>query len=475
MISQTLYRILVPDAPAHRRTEGDLRSDPMFEARLRTGGLMRTLRPQPGLQQPSLVSSFSGRIERILFAWPTFAVTDPTLADAYRSVIGALRRGTEFVIVHHEGSQPAIASWFSAAGHPEESLIWVPLPAYVRFTDWAEDAYVSLTDSADGTHYLMEPWEFLRAGDALIADAVEEHGDSRASQAPLIFQGGNCLIGEGVWLLGKDYFADSLDLVGREDPPIRMPSDTDRASFVRRLFERYVDGGRRLVLIGTDRLIPVPDMVGLRDGEDYFLDLAGDGVGSFQPIFHIDMFITLLGPGDGGRPRAMVGSPELADRMLGTYSPWALGSVYDGVAASLEGEGFEVIRNPLVHQPRSGERLTVAELRARSQQAGNEALGPAVDDLVAAGASADDVVTIRSWHHITWNNCLVEDSPQEGRHVYLPTFGHAPYEHLAAIDAHMRQLWESLGYEVHPLGDFNPFAERQGVVHCIKKYLRRGG
>jgi len=38
----------------------------------------------------------------------------------------------------------------------------------------------------------------------------------------------------------------------------------------------------------------------------------------------------------------------------------------------------------------------------------------------------------------------------------------------------MGALWEELGFTVHPLGDFNAFAERQGVVHCIKKYMRRG-
>jgi hypothetical protein len=80
---------------------------------------------------------------------------------------------------------------------------------------------------------------------------------------------------------------------------------------------------------------------------------------------------------------------------------------------------------------------------------------------------------VRSWHHITWNNCLVEDSDAEGRHVYLPTYG-AGAPDLAALDAHMAALWERLGYTVHPLADFGSFARRQGVVHCIKKYLRRG-
>ena len=45
---------------------------------------------------------------------------------------------------------------------------------------------------------------------------------------------------------------------------------------------------------------------------------------------------------------------------------------------------------------------------------------------------------------------------------------------LAIIDRKMQVMWEALGFTVHMLGDFNPFAERQGVVHCIKKYLERG-
>ena len=42
------------------------------------------------------------------------------------------------------------------------------------------------------------------------------------------------------------------------------------------------------------------------------------------------------------------------------------------------------------------------------------------------------------------------------------------------IKAFFARLWEGLGFDVHSLADFNSFARRQGVVHCIKKYLRRG-
>lgn len=47
------------------------------------------------------------------------------------------------------------------------------------------------------------------------------------------------------------------------------------------------------------------------------------------------------------------------------------------------------------------------------------------------------------------------------------------FAELAALDDQMEQLWKGLGFQVHRLGDFKPFAFRQGVVHCIKKCLQR--
>ncbi len=134
---------------------------------------------------------------------------------------------------------------------------------------------------------------------------------------------------------------------------------------------------------------------------------------------------------------------------------------------------MKVRRNPLVHRPTPGRTFTLADLRAMVGQPGNEPLLPAVTDLAAAGAEDATAVRVRRWHHVTWNNCLVENAAG-GRTVYLPTFGHGPNRDLEAVDEAMKDLWERLGFRVHGLADFNAFARRQGVVHCIKKYLRRG-
>jgi hypothetical protein len=382
--------------------------------------------------------------------------------------------GTEFVIVHTSGDEETIREWFDNAGHPQQNVTLCPMEPYISLTDWAEDAYVALTDERDGPVYLMEPWEFPRAGDALIAQAVQEYANVKALQAPLIFQGGNCLIGDEFWMLGRDYFADTVDLVQGPQSPVVTPDDPDRLEpFLRELFADYVDKTRELVLIGTPEPIGSRPLHGTLEGEDYFLDIADRGSGRFQPIFHIDMLMTLIGADTEGDYLVMVGSPKLGEQLMGVTFPYALQEAYDSIADDLIGRGMRVLRNPIVHQQEVTGQLTLAEL-VEIADSGNVELVNAIDDLVRAGATASTPINIRTWHHITWNNCLVENSEAVGRHVYLPTFGHGRNRRLAVVDQEMRTLWSGLGFEVHQLGDFNPFASRMGVVHCIKKYLRRG-
>ena len=469
MASSHLLRTLVPDMPLHKRTERDVYADPVTAQRAEAAGLLRP--KAAGLRSPSLTSTYAGTIDRILFAFPRFA-TDPDLTAGYKSVIAALRHGTEFVVVHAKSLRPGIDAWFTGAGHSLDKVTFVELADYVNFTDWAEDGYVSLTDTANDASFLMEPWEFPRSGDTLIAEAVQSVTATKVGQAPLIFQGGNCLIGDDFWLLGKDYFADSVQLAGRQGGPLSIPAGTAPDAFVAELFGEFTDSTRRLIVVGTNKAIPLRGYYGTKEGRRFFLDIAADGAGTFQPIFHIDMLITLIGK-SGGAFEVLVGSPTLADTLLGRTSPYGLADVYDTIAAQLTREGCTVHRNPLVHHPTEGQRFTLKQLRDLAQDPRNQELGPAVDELTAAGASATTQVTARSWHHITWNNCLVENSSAAGKHVYMPTFGGARPE-LKAIDDEMKRLWGTLGFTVHALADFNAFAERQGVVHCIKKYLRRG-
>lgn len=469
MAANPLFRLLVPNAPLQRRTEVDEPRGLEFVPRARA-----RRKVTPGLQSPALVSSYEGSIDRILFCFPAEAAANPRLLPGYTSVIDALRVGTRFIVVHHEGAGPIVEDWFASAGHPPENIELVPMPDYVNLTDWAEDAYVSLKDASDGVGYLMEPWSFPRFGDSLIADAVEEHTEIRASGAPLVFQGGNCLVGSDFWMLGTDYFADSINLLTGQNAPVTIPVEVDPEEFTRTLFSEYVDVTRKLILVGTRKPIPVRQYVGTRERNEFYLDLGAEGTGTFQPIFHIDMFVTLVGPNADGAFEVLVGSPKLADDRLGTSSPFALADVYDAIATELARIGFAVTRNPLVHRPTLGSTPPLGQLKEWASRTDGGALRPAVSELSTAGADDTTPIQVRTWHHVTWNNCLVESSDTLGKHVYLPTFGHGDNADLAAIDAEMATMWEARGFTVHSLGDFNGFAERQGVVHCIKKYVTRG-
>jgi hypothetical protein len=78
----------------------------------------------------------------------------------------------------------------------------------------------------------------------------------------------------------------------------------------------------------------------------------------------------------------------------------------------------------------------------------------------------------RMWYFATSNNALVQNAPTND--VWLPTYGYGNWKELTKTDAANKKVWEDLGFTVHQLSDFHPFAENLGAVHCIKKYLGRG-
>jgi hypothetical protein len=162
----------------------------------------------------------------------------------------------------------------------------------------------------------------------------------------------------------------------------------------------------------------------------------GNGQGTVQPLFHIDMFISLVGRDSGGAYNVLVGSPQMAADILGEPLPeGAMQDVFDDIASGLQSLGFNVHRNPL---PMS------------------------YDD--------DDSDKVRYWYFATGNNVLTQDNP---RRVWIPTYGHGHWAKLAATDAENKRIWESLGYSVELLPDFHPFAANLGAAHCIQKYLAR--
>jgi hypothetical protein len=424
-----------------RRTKADL-SPEFLEARtLATPSLREMMQAKPA--HPSLVSTAHGAFSKLLLTIPAYAVEAPgpgeenPLAIAYQDLLQKLPAQVELIVLTHEAVQDQVDSWLKTAKLDTKALV-VGAPDDVNFSVWAEDGYVVIGDQESGKSYFVEPYTFPRYGDALIADFVANASDLRDTQAPLYFQGGNVLVGDDFFMIGADYPAKSLAYINQVilPKPNEAPADA-----VRRLYGEYLDPSRKLIYVGSTIPVPAEKRESFtQNGERWHEDkYVGNSKGTTQPLFHIDMFLTLAGRNAEGKYQILVGDPRMAAKILGwPVQRHSIPEVFDNIARGFSRIGFEVIRNPLplvyVDDPES---------------------------------------RVRTWYFATSNNALVEIAAEGAKTVWLPTYGHGNWSTLEATDRCNREIWEGLGFEVKMLVDYHPFAEELGSVHCIKKYLKR--
>lgn len=280
----------------------------------------------------------------------------------------------------------------AASGVADRTTVLVA-PEGLEFTVWAQDPFLVVGDR------LVQPAEFEHDGDDAIAPLL----GMDVERSVLHFQGGDVLVG------------DDFALVGR------ACSDG---------FEELL--GCRVVRVGTDLPVPRETNRALPDGR---IEVVHRAVGRAAPLVHLDLFITLA-----GNKRLLVGSPELADDVLGRPPvDHSLSALFDDIAQQLLDEGFDVVRNPLPLTYGDGRRL----VDGRPEN-------------------------VRLWYFATANNCLVGDG-----HVWLPTYGYGAWPELAATDDANRRIWEGLGFQTHTVSGWHPFAQRLGALHCITKVLSR--
>jgi hypothetical protein len=385
--------------------------------------------------QPSLIGSAIGRIDQLLLTVPAYAAH--SLGYIYKDILRKLPDTTSFVIATHESTKGIVKQWTEECNASDRCEVF-DIADHLHFSIWAEDGYVAAHDKASGKTYLIEPFSFPRYGDGLIADFVANATSIDNTQAPLYFQGGNVLIGDDFFLIGADYPKKSSGYIGDHLLP---KGGENRADFIRNLYNDYLDRERRLIYIASTISVPHETEQKIRLNGDEWTEIlyAGNHQGTVQPLFHIDMFLTLVGRQPGGKFKVLVGDPKLAAQELKEpVSPYAMQEVYDNVAKGMKNAGFEVERNPLP--------LVYSDDIGRKE---------------------------RTWYFATSNNCLVQNSQTHGKIVWIPTYGYGPWSKLAATDEANKRIWERMGFEVRQLGDFHPLASNLGALHCIKKYLNR--
>ena len=395
------------------------------------------------IQSPKLVSSSVGSIDSLLLTIPGWVFTDPPASrdaykDAYTDLLRKLPAATKFIILTNQSAEQSCKSWIESLEMDDRATI-VIAPDELKFSIWAEDAYCMAVDQATSETFFIESVAFDRYDDEYVADEVSNATNLKLSLADVYFQGGNVLIGDDYWLLGMDYPAKSFEYGFITQGPSESKLDATR-----RVYGKLMDKHRVLFPIGTHLAVPqeakIPQQI---EGETWHHHVfRGNGSGTSQPLFHIDMFITLLGR-KSGKPLVMVGDPSMATKTLGDLDfvkfaeQFSMQSVFDNIADRLSQLDFTVIRNPLP---------------------------PAY--------FVDHANKEIKWYFATPNNALVQVLNNE-KQIWLPQYGFGAFAELAATDKQTKDILENEGFTVHALSDFHPFAAGLGAVHCITKYIGR--
>lgn len=377
-------------------------------------------------RETRIVAAADGRIEHLLLTVPRYESSEggPVVAPWHRdhlcSIVRQLGGSVRFTTVCRAEQKEEVTGWFRDLGI-DPAQVDLVLSKY-DYTIWAQDAHLAL-EIDGGRPALCEGVQLRRNDDMVMADDVAAQTDVALLHSILEFQGGNVLGGTEVHLVGRDFIEWNVGRRRLETPELVVEE-----------FELLLGG--KVLMIGLDEAIPSSDR-------------RGAVTGDWQPIFHIDMYITRTGVLRDGREVVLVGSPRLARSLLGEAErPSDQDPYFDQAVRQLEQLGFAVDLLPLL--PTKGSPCGWPE------QA----------------------------YVLTWNNAIVEhyrdESGDEIRRVLLPVYAD-PANPLAVdqgprelLDAAATKVWEDLGFEVLPTNPMEDLAYSSGAVHCISKVLKRG-
>jgi len=321
----------------------------------------------------------------------------------------------------------------------------------------------------------------------LIDKKVDENGipifqeKIQLKKTALPFEGGNILVG------------DNFILVGKDDKQVStISSEAECNSLYKKWF------GQVPLFVGTNNITPTPNAQKSKDG---FENTLPNKKLFFQPLFHIDTFISLGGWSEKEPKEYLlfVGEPVLGVRGIKNEDPKLFNYINDYIETKKKEINatidnlkdqvarrqdlsfeFKIIRNPLV--------LTY-------------------NDRV----KKDEIEVKRKWFWVSYNNNLSEIfEDQEGnliKRVWLPSYGqpssdfsnqienldeikerlfllnplwankkitYGNWTDLAEFDCQSVNRWTSNGFEVQLLdSSYIPLAFKHGALNCISNCIQR--
>jgi hypothetical protein len=354
----------------------------------------------------SLLPSSSGRIRHVfLVATRRMPGFDEGMLQRLLNLAG---RAERLSLAVHEGEAETFRALVECLGLGAKTEI-IEAPTGAALWPWAQDR-VTVFRNGDG----MQVLECADAGDYTGAAAARALGRAGRAALDLPQPGGNVLVDGAVCFVGADFGEGRIDTTRGIEVIACQPLE------------------RR----GPTRFQIAPGDLSWR--QDIDRSIAADG--SRQPVFHLDMFMTLTGETRDGAPRILLGDPVWASALIGLPLPEGFPvKAFEQIEFGLRLRGYEVMRNPL----------------------------PFI-------YFDDEPAKLRQWFYASANNCWVECmEAQGGCRVFLPEYGFGPWQALKATDDANAAIWEGLGFEVVRGGDFLPLADQLGSLNCVTRILER--
>src|SRR5688572_3839931 len=115
MRDPALFATHFPNEPHAKRTSRD--QPTALEALAMKSRNVARIAVTPGVQTPSLISSYAGSIDELLFTWPPSVFVFPEDRDGFRRLLAALPRDTRFLIAHAEADAQKVVDLLTETGH----------------------------------------------------------------------------------------------------------------------------------------------------------------------------------------------------------------------------------------------------------------------------------------------------------------------------------------------------------------------
>ena len=330
------------------------------------------------------------------------------------------------------------------------------------FSVWAQDAVIPAVGK-DGKNYLLtsnKPKRTDRRNDGSIAISVAG-AKPRYHFSDFDFQleGGNMLVADDFILIGKDEILHNTT----DDKYSKVAEDKFLENFEREIGDErpiffvkapYKDYKKPEKMLMDDELE--------RGGELFEVDDHYSKIyswrGTEQPIFHIDLFMTLLGYNEAGEYELLVGEPK---RGFDINTP--------GIDADMY-----ALMDYQVKDAKNRINESIQLLQAEIQNRLNIPLKIHRNPLPLTFTGG----LVRShWYWASYNNCIIQNG--SNKTVWLPTYGHKDgydihLDYLKKYDIENYEAFLKLGYNAHLLdADFNFFAQKGGSLHCLSKSISR--